>query len=106
MWYMNLGGQAPRVNHWDSVKNLPRGGNVCMLDGSVRWFPFSGEAGLAETYVFSGGTFNSIGRPANSAFITGGGGPDAQGLGNGGYNGGARIVMGPSDRLLRDVLPR
>lgn len=104
MYYMNLGANAARVNHWDSAKNKPAGGNVVMLDGSVRWFGFSHEDKQPETYLFDGGTFNTIGRPANSVLITGGDGPDARHL-RGGYSG-ARIVIGGADKALWEVLPQ
>ena len=63
-YYMNLApGVAPRINHYDFVKKQPAGGNVVMLDGSVRWFPFSGEANRAETSSMEANSTRSHGRP-------------------------------------------
>lgn len=55
-----------KTNHWDSKRNMPAGGNVVNLDGSVHWYPYSGGAGLADTIVYSGAVYNTQGIPANA----------------------------------------
>ena len=102
-YFKNLGDNAPRVNHWDSVKNQPAGGNVVSLDGSVRWFPYSTGPASPETYIW-GGIWNTIGRPVNSILITVQDGPDAQHLWHG-YDG-AKICVGPEEKMLSEVMPR
>ena len=103
MYYKNLWpNETARTSHWDSRNNQPLGGNVCMLDGSVRWFPFSGEAGRVDTYVFDGSTFNQTGRPANSILITV---QYPTGMLRPSYDG-AEIWVGPNKAFLKYVLPR
>ena len=45
------------TNHWNMNGNLPAGGNAVHLDGSVKWYPHSGEANKAGTYVSNGAIF-------------------------------------------------
>lgn len=51
----NNGGPA-ETNH-KKQNGLPEGGNVCNIDGSVKWFIYSGDSGTAveEKFVINGG---------------------------------------------------
>ncbi len=90
-----------RVNHWDAKKNQPGGGNAVMLDGSVRWFPYSGEGRRLETYVSDGSLFNTIAWPSNAMLLWVNG---DQTLAKG-YDAG-KVQIGPELCNIRDVLPR
>ena len=57
------------TNHWDLKKNEPAGGNAVHLDGSVKWYPFSGEAGRVDTYVSNGAIYNLQAWPASAILL-------------------------------------
>jgi prepilin-type N-terminal cleavage/methylation domain-containing protein len=48
------------TNHWNTQTNLPAGGNVACLDGSVQWFPYTGNPALVGTPSNNFVKFNAI----------------------------------------------
>jgi len=95
------------TNHWDAKKDLPAGGNAVHLDGSVKWYGYSGDAHAPETYVTNGSIFTLLAWPCSAILLKLDWDPNGGGaLLNGGYNGRGNVQFGPDLKDSYDVLPR
>ena len=63
------------TNHWDNATNLPAGGNVACLDGSVKWLPYAPSGKWKskmpiDAFIYMGwGANATLATPGNAIFM-------------------------------------
>jgi prepilin-type N-terminal cleavage/methylation domain-containing protein len=97
-------GKAEETNHWDRQNSRPAGGNVCSLDGSVKWMPYSPYKRGSDVFVIPSGAIGDtrIYIPFNAIFILHDNRGNVQVNASGTPKG---VIMGESWNHMTEVFP-